>query len=203
MPTESWPVRHFSQANPAGEGQDHVPTLLRRVAESIEELADVEVQDITFHAELTADAPWHSTTVYFDAADDAAEIPRSGIPDGAGPCQAVAETSWGTSPPDALRRRVSGRAPATMPGSRLADRPPAGLGLDAGEKRRGMAMTTAQFVTCTSWSISGLGSLTMVSPSWRGRRGARPPGIPPPSHPEHGGFRPRPNGLKQFVGFAK
>ena len=36
-----------------------------------------------------------------------------------------------------------------------------------------------------------------------GRREARPPGIPPPSVPEHGGFRPRPNGLKQFAGFAK
>jgi hypothetical protein len=64
----SWPVRHFSQANPKGEGQGDVPALLRRVADSIEELGPVEVQDIILHEEITADGPWVSLTVYFHPA---------------------------------------------------------------------------------------------------------------------------------------
>ncbi|MGC4758289.1 hypothetical protein [Micromonospora sp. NBC_00330] len=60
-------VRHFAQANPAGPGQDSVPALLRRLADSIEELGDVEVADVVLHQEITADADgdWWSGTVYF------------------------------------------------------------------------------------------------------------------------------------------
>ncbi len=47
---ETSTIEHFSQANPAGSGQADVPTLLRRVAETLERLGPVEVQDIVFHA---------------------------------------------------------------------------------------------------------------------------------------------------------
>jgi hypothetical protein len=59
-------MRHFSQANPAGQGQGDVPALLRRVADSIDGLGDVEVYDLIMHNEITADGDWPSFTVYFD-----------------------------------------------------------------------------------------------------------------------------------------
>jgi hypothetical protein len=62
---ESWTIRHFSQANAKGSGQSDVPALLRRVADSIEALGRIEVQDITLGTEITEDGPWHSLTVYF------------------------------------------------------------------------------------------------------------------------------------------
>jgi hypothetical protein len=61
----AWTVEHFSQANPAGAGQGDVPALLRRVADSIEALGEIEVQDLVLHTEVTADGGWHSLTVYF------------------------------------------------------------------------------------------------------------------------------------------
>jgi hypothetical protein len=61
----SWSVEHFSQSNPAGVGQEDVPALLRRVADSIEQLGKVEIQDLVMHAEATADGSWPSLTVYF------------------------------------------------------------------------------------------------------------------------------------------
>jgi hypothetical protein len=62
-----WPVQHFSQANPAGGGQESVPALLRRVADTLDELGSVvTVQDVVFHSELDDDARWRPTvTVYF------------------------------------------------------------------------------------------------------------------------------------------
>ena len=69
--TESWTIRHFSQANPKGPGQDNVPALLRRLADSVDELGKVEVQDITFETEITEDGNWCSMTVYFHPAEDA------------------------------------------------------------------------------------------------------------------------------------
>ncbi|MGI5171776.1 hypothetical protein ACQEU3_46265 [Spirillospora sp. CA-253888] len=68
---DSWSVRHFSQANPKGPGQGDVPALLRRVADSIEELGRVEVQDLLLHQEITAEGPWTNLTVYFHPADPA------------------------------------------------------------------------------------------------------------------------------------
>src|SRR5580704_18743269 len=46
---DEWQAFHFAQANPAGEGQDDVPALLRCVAESIAALGDVRVMDVVFH----------------------------------------------------------------------------------------------------------------------------------------------------------
>jgi hypothetical protein len=61
----SWTVEHFSQANPIGEGQCDVPALLRRVADAIEDLGDVSVQDLVLHTDVTGDGDWPSLTVYF------------------------------------------------------------------------------------------------------------------------------------------
>jgi hypothetical protein len=61
----SWAVEHFSQANPVGKGQGDVPALLRRVADSIDALGEIEVQDLVMHTEVTENGDWHSLTVYF------------------------------------------------------------------------------------------------------------------------------------------
>lgn len=62
---ESWTIRHFTQANPAGPGCDSMPDLLRRLATSIEALGPVEVQDVVLESEMTEHGPWRSGTVYF------------------------------------------------------------------------------------------------------------------------------------------
>jgi hypothetical protein len=54
MPDENWTIRHFSQSNPSGKGQGNVAALLRRVADKLDELGDISVQDLTFHSEPTA-----------------------------------------------------------------------------------------------------------------------------------------------------
>jgi hypothetical protein len=62
---EEWTALHFSQSNPTGVNQGDVAALLRRVAETIDGLGDVTVQDITFHAEPTADEDDLTMTVYY------------------------------------------------------------------------------------------------------------------------------------------
>ena len=69
--TESWICRYFSQANPPGPSQGDVPALLRRLADSIEALGAIEVQDITFETEVTTDGIWPSLTVYFQETEPA------------------------------------------------------------------------------------------------------------------------------------
>ncbi len=71
--TESWTIRHFSQANPEGPGQDDVAALLRRVADSIEQLGPIEVQDLILSSELgdiDGDGDRYAITVYFSPAED-------------------------------------------------------------------------------------------------------------------------------------
>ena len=58
---------HFSQSNPTGENQGDVAALLRRVADSIDELGDIDVQDITFHCDVTDGEDDLTVTVYFNA----------------------------------------------------------------------------------------------------------------------------------------
>ncbi|MFI5649233.1 hypothetical protein [Kitasatospora sp. NPDC051705] len=67
---ESWTIRHFSRAKPAGPGCDSMPALLRRLADSIEELGPVEVQDVVIESEMTEHGPWRSGTVYFHLPED-------------------------------------------------------------------------------------------------------------------------------------
>ena len=56
---ERFTVLHFPvQSGRAGQGD--VPALPRRVAESIEAVRRIEVQDVTFHAEPMADEDEHS-----------------------------------------------------------------------------------------------------------------------------------------------
>jgi len=71
-PTETpsngpWSIEHFSQGNPAGPGQDDVPSLLRRVADTLEAYGAVRVQDLVLHDrhEITDHGLWPSITVYF------------------------------------------------------------------------------------------------------------------------------------------
>lgn len=63
--SRKWSSYVFAQSNSPGIGQGNVPALLRRVAESIEELGDVVVEDITFRSEPTADERDISMTVYY------------------------------------------------------------------------------------------------------------------------------------------
>jgi hypothetical protein len=63
---EEWTIFHFSQSNPNGSGQGDVPALLRRVADSIEALGDVTVEDITFSSEPTGGERDLTMTVYYD-----------------------------------------------------------------------------------------------------------------------------------------
>jgi hypothetical protein len=60
-----WTINHFSQSNPTGEGQGDVPALLRPVADSIESLGEVTVEDITFSTQVTADERDLTMTVYY------------------------------------------------------------------------------------------------------------------------------------------
>lgn len=58
-------IFHFSQSNPAGRGQGDVARLLRRVADSLDDLGDVDVQDITFQTAVTDGEDDLTMTVYF------------------------------------------------------------------------------------------------------------------------------------------
>lgn len=61
-----WTIRNFSQANGVGEQSvRRVPELLRRVADTIDSLGEIEVQDITFGTEIDEYGPHHHLTVYF------------------------------------------------------------------------------------------------------------------------------------------
>ena len=62
---DKWTIWHFSQSNPAGVGQGDVAALLRRVADSIDELGDVQVQDVAFHSEVTGEEDDLTVTVYY------------------------------------------------------------------------------------------------------------------------------------------
>lgn len=75
MPSDRYVICHFSQGNPAGPGQDNVPALLRRVADTIEQLGAVEVQDIVMHTEVDRYGYSHSLTVYYD--DDGERPPAT------------------------------------------------------------------------------------------------------------------------------
>jgi hypothetical protein len=92
---ETWTIEHFSQANPRGPGMADIPTLLRRVAATLQHLGPVDVQDLVFHSEVTADGDdWPSITVYLHR----------------GTAQEAAATTAGASEPRRMRR-------VTEPGS--------------------------------------------------------------------------------------
>jgi hypothetical protein len=66
-PHEDWPVFHFALSNPKGPEQGDVAALLRRVADSIEALGHIDVHDISFHSEISADGNDDLTMVVYYA----------------------------------------------------------------------------------------------------------------------------------------
>jgi hypothetical protein len=60
-----WSVLHFSQSNPEGPGQGDVAALLRRVADTLDGLGDVDVQDMTFQSQVTDGEDDLTVTVYY------------------------------------------------------------------------------------------------------------------------------------------
>jgi hypothetical protein len=68
MIDQTWTINHFTQSNPNGTGQGDVAALLRRVADSLDALGDVQVQDLTFHSEVTDGEDDLHVTVYYEAA---------------------------------------------------------------------------------------------------------------------------------------
>ena len=65
-PRDRWTVFHFSQGQPLGIGQGDVAALLRRVADSLDELGDVQVLDLTFKTEVTEGEDDLTVTVYYE-----------------------------------------------------------------------------------------------------------------------------------------
>lgn len=61
----TWTINHFSQSNPAGTGQGDVAALLRRVAQSIDDLGDVSIEDLTFASSVTDGEDDLTVTVYY------------------------------------------------------------------------------------------------------------------------------------------
>ena len=64
-PRDKWTIYHFSLSNPTGPEQGDVPRLLRRAADHLEELGDVQVGDITFSSEPTAGEDDLNLTIYY------------------------------------------------------------------------------------------------------------------------------------------
>lgn len=58
-------LRSISQGNPRGAGQDDLPALLRRFADTVEALGTIEVEDLVMHDEITEDGSWLSFTLYY------------------------------------------------------------------------------------------------------------------------------------------
>jgi hypothetical protein len=72
----SWPIQNFSLCLPEGTDRSDVPALLRTLANNLDEYGPIEVQDITFGTEVTAEGYVHSMTVYFHPADVDDEVAR-------------------------------------------------------------------------------------------------------------------------------
>jgi len=62
---DEWSILNFAQSNPAGVGQGDVAALLRRVADTLDELGDVQVEDITFKSQVTEGEDGLTLTVYY------------------------------------------------------------------------------------------------------------------------------------------
>jgi hypothetical protein len=67
---DEWTISHFSQSNPKGEVEGDVAALLRRVAGTLDEIGDVDVQDITIHTEVTDGGDDLTMTVYYSRRAD-------------------------------------------------------------------------------------------------------------------------------------
>lgn len=70
-------VHHLSHSNALGPNHGDLPALLRRMADTLDELGPADVQDMTLSTKVTEDGPWLRLTVYFhpgepDPADEGA-----------------------------------------------------------------------------------------------------------------------------------
>lgn len=63
-------TRLFAISNPEGEGQDSVSALLRRLADALDEMGDIDVSEITFGNDVTEDGDFPFATVYFTRPED-------------------------------------------------------------------------------------------------------------------------------------
>jgi len=64
-PKDEWMTFHFSLSNPVGPGQGDVAKLLRRAADHLDALGDVQVGDITFNSAPTAEEDDLNLTFYY------------------------------------------------------------------------------------------------------------------------------------------
>ena len=62
---DQWSAFHFSLSNPAGPGQGDVARLLRRTADHLDALGDVQIADVVFSSEPTADEDDLRFTIYY------------------------------------------------------------------------------------------------------------------------------------------
>lgn len=62
---DEWSILHFALSNPAGPGQGDVARLLRSLADQLDALGDVQVGDITFNSQPTAEEDDLTFTVYY------------------------------------------------------------------------------------------------------------------------------------------
>jgi hypothetical protein len=60
-----WTILHFSLSNPTGPDQGNVAKLLRRAADEVEALGDVQIGDMTFSSQPTAGEDDLTLTFYF------------------------------------------------------------------------------------------------------------------------------------------
>jgi hypothetical protein len=65
-PRDEWKIFHFSLSNPSGPEQGDVSRLLRRLADHLDELGDVQINDITFNSQPTADEDDLTFTIYYE-----------------------------------------------------------------------------------------------------------------------------------------
>lgn len=63
--SDKWTISHFSLSNPVGPGEGDVAKLLRSLADSVESLGEVHVEDITFESQVTAGERGLTFTVYY------------------------------------------------------------------------------------------------------------------------------------------
>jgi hypothetical protein len=64
-PRDQWSSFHFALSNPSGPGQGDVAKLFRRAADHLDDLGDVQVGDITFNSQPTADEDDLTLSFYY------------------------------------------------------------------------------------------------------------------------------------------
>jgi hypothetical protein len=65
-PRDKWVTCSFSLSNPTGPGQGNVSALLRRLADKLDRLGEVEVIDISFCSQPTGEENDLRMTVYYE-----------------------------------------------------------------------------------------------------------------------------------------